>query len=178
MNSASAISLSDIPEISMSTHPWWNHHLQYGVLQPIAHSFSLPLNTVRHFAQNGIDPPNVSVVWSTSDESSYTIASESLLSESEDDVLSNFFGALHFNFGLGAASAAIAVAFAFSILVFSFSFHFFFTSSWHLFFSSAFSRHFLLHFSFDSLNFFFSCSFFFIMSWNFLDDTHLSMPET
>ena len=92
MNSVSAISLSDIPEISMSTHPRWNHYLQYSVSQPIADSFSLPLNTVRHFVQNDIDPSHVSVVSSTSlsDESSYMIASELLLSESEDDVSLNF----------------------------------------------------------------------------------------
>ena len=47
---------------------------------------------MRHFAQNDVDPSNVSAVslTSLSDESSYTIASESLLSESEDDVSLNF----------------------------------------------------------------------------------------
>ena len=131
MNSVSSISFLDIPEMSMSMHPRRNHRLQYSVSQPIAVSFSLPLNTVRHFAQNDVDPSNVSAILSIllSNESLYMIASESLPSESEDDVSLNFLGALLSHFCLSAASVAIAVAFAFWILLFSYSSHFFFASS-------------------------------------------------
>ena len=81
MNSVCAISLYDIPEILVSIHHQWNHHLQYGVSQLIADSFSFPLKTVRHFAQKDVDPSNVSVVslTSLSDESLYTMALESPL---------------------------------------------------------------------------------------------------
>ena len=51
-------------------------------------------------------------------------------------------------------SVAITAAFAFSILVFSLS-SCFFASSWHLFFSSAFSRWFLFRSSFASSSFLF-----------------------
>ena len=88
MNSVSAISLSDIPEILMAIHPWWNHCLQYGVSQPIADSFSSPLNTVRHFAQNDVDPSNVYVVLQPCSQMNLHVRlHQSLLAESEDDVL-------------------------------------------------------------------------------------------
>ena len=72
MNFVCANSSSDIPVILISIHPWWNHHLQQGVSQPIADSFSFPLKTIRNFAQKDVDPSNVSVVSLTllSDESS------------------------------------------------------------------------------------------------------------
>ena len=127
MNSVSAICSSDIPIKSMSIHPRWYHLQQYSVSHLIADSFSLPLNALKHLAQYDVDPSNVSIASSTSlsDESSLLIASDSSLSESDDNISSNFFGALHSHFGLGAANVTIAVAFAFLSFVFSFSSCFF-----------------------------------------------------